>query len=418
MISLAIRYLFSRKRQSLFTLLGIFLGAAGFVIISGFFAGFRTFMIDQLVNNSAHIFIEARQEFLTTHSLDDAFFAKRISHAFWKSVPAGKKDYNRIENPEGWYKRLEADPRVDAYSPQLVVAALFSKGGTSVSATLTGCTPEQQARVNTIAANMTEGAFSEIGNGGNRIILGQELLRRLGAKLLQNILVSTGAGAPTPFQIVGVYDSGSKGGNQQAYASLADVQRANQTLNLVNQIDVRLADYEQSASVATTWSGISLEAIESWDQRNANIFTIFSLQAMMRNIIVSVVMLVAGFGIYNVLMMTVTQKMKDIAILQAMGYESWEVRSLFLFQGLVLGAIGAALGLIVGYFVCQYLETLPFGGRAGTTVPLGHLAIDLSFAIYSQAALLSILSALVASYLPARAAAHFTPIEIIRGGTE
>ena len=82
MIRLAIRYLFSKKRQSLFTLLGIFLGAAGFVIISGFFSGFKHFFIENLVNNSAHIFIQARQDFLEPQSLDHAFFGKDITHVF------------------------------------------------------------------------------------------------------------------------------------------------------------------------------------------------------------------------------------------------------------------------------------------------------------------------------------------------
>jgi len=415
-ISLAIRYLFSKKRQSLFTLLGIFLGAAGFVTISGFFIGFKFFMIDNLVNNSAHIFIEARQDFLEPHSLDDAFFGRVVSHVFWQSVPAGEKDYNRIESPQSWYDRLDADSRIEAYSPQLVVAAILSKGGTPISAGLTGCLPAKQAQVNTVAANMVEGKFSDIEAGGNRMIVGQELLNRLGAKLFQNVMVSIGNGKQTPFQIVGTFDSGNKRSDLQAYASLADVQRANHTLNRINEIDVRLFDYEESAGIATNWSGLSPETIESWDQRNASIFTIFALQAMMRNIIVSVIMLVAGFGIYNVLMMTVTQKMKDIAILQTMGYESWEVRMLFLFQGLILGLIGALLGLFAGYFVCKYLQTLPFGGRPGSTRPPGHLVIDLPLAVYLQASLLSLFSALLASYLPARSAAKLTPIEIIRGG--
>jgi len=311
MIALAIRYLFSRKRQSVFTLLGIFLGAAGFVIISGFFIGFRYFMIDNLVNNSAHIFIQARQDFLEPHTLDMPFFGTLYDHVFWRSVPAGEKDYNRIENPQGWYARLDADPRVEAYSPQIAVAALFSKGGNPISAGLIGCLPERQALVNTVADNMVEGKFSDIGSGGNRIIVGQELLHRLGAKILQNVMVSVGNGVQAPFQIVGTFDSGNKRSDLQAYGSLADVQRANHTLNRINEIDVKLYDYELSAGLATTWSSISPETIESWDQRNANIFTIFALQAMMRNIIVAVVMLVAGFGIYNVLMMTVTQKMRD-----------------------------------------------------------------------------------------------------------
>jgi lipoprotein-releasing system permease protein len=415
-ISLAIRYLFSKKRQSLFTLLGIFMGAAGFVIISGFFIGFKYFMIDNLVNNSAHIFIQARQDFLRPNSLDNAFFENKFDHIFWKSIPAGEKDYNRIESPQGWYERLDADPRVEAYSPQLVVAALFSKGGTSVSAGLTGCLPDKQSLVNTVAANMVEGKFSDIAVGGNRIIVGQELLRRLGAKISQNVMVSVGNKAQIPFQIVGTFDSGNKRSDLQAYGSLSDVQRADRSLNRINEIDVRLFDYDLSASIATTWATLSTESVESWDQRNANIFTIFALQEMMRNIIVAVVMLVAGFGIYNVLMMTVTQKMKDIAILQTMGYESWEVRMLFLFQGLILGLIGAILGLIAGYFMCKYLETLPFGGRAESTRQPGHLTIVLTLGIYIQASLLSVFSALVASYLPARSTAKFTPIEIIRGG--
>lgn len=416
MISLAMRYLFSRKRQSLFTLLGIFLGGGSFVIISGFFSGFKYFFIDNLVNNSAHIFIQAKQDFLQPHSLDSAFFGTDLAHIFWKSVPAGEKDYNRIENPQGWYQRLDADSRIEAYSPQLVVAALFSKGGTPIAGGFTGCTPEKQSHVNTVAANMVEGKFSDFGSGGNRIIVGLELLNRLGAKIYQNVMVSVGNGKQTPFQIVGVFDSGNKRSDLQAYGSLADVQRANRSLNRINQIDVRLFDYEQSAAVATTWSSISNETIESWDQRNSSIFTMFALQAMMRNIIVFVVMLVASFGIYNVLMMTVTQKMKDIAILQTMGYESWEVRMLFLFQGLILGFVGAVLGLIAGYFICKYLETLPFGGRSGSTRPAGHLTIVITLGIYLQASLLSILSALLASYLPARSAAKYTPIEIIRGG--
>ncbi|MDH4468239.1 MAG: FtsX-like permease family protein [Bacteriovoracaceae bacterium] len=416
MVSLAIRYLFSRKRQSLFTLLGIFLGAGGFVVISGFFLGFRFFFIDNLVNNSAHIFIQARQEFLEPHSLDESFFKNETKHVFWKSIPAGEKDYHRIESPQGWYERLDSDPKIEAYSPQLVVPALFSKGGSPIAAGFTGCLPEKQARVNTVAANMVEGKFSDIGGGGNRIIVGQELLKRLGAKIFENVMVTVGVGKQTPFQIVGTFDSGNKRSDLQAYGPLADVQRANHTLNLINEIDVRLFDYEQSSTKATTWSALSSETIESWDQRNSSIFTMFALQAMMRNIIVFVIMLVAGFGIYNVLMMTVSQKMKDIAILQAMGYESWEIRLLFLFQGFLLGVVGALLGLIAGFFICQYLQTLPFGGRPGATRPPGHLTIELTMGIYLQASLLSMMSALIASYLPARAAAKFTPIEIIRGG--
>jgi lipoprotein-releasing system permease protein len=418
MISLAVKYLFSRKRQSLFTLLGIFLGAAGYVTISGFFVGFQNYLVDQLVNNSAHIFIQARQEFLAPHSLDSSLFKGISAHFFWSSVPAGRKDYARIEKPQSWYARLEADPRVAVYSPQMNVAALFSKAKASVSGSLIGCLPSHQSKVNTIASEMVEGSLSDVGSGGNRIVVGKELMRELGAKLQQNIMIAVGAFPPIPFKIVGIFDSGNRQTDLQAFGALADVQKANHASNQINEIDVKLLDYQIASRMSATWAKLSPEKIESWDQRNSNIFSIFALQTMMRYIIVGVVMLVAGFGIYNVLMMTVSHKIKDIAILGALGFDSSEITLLFLFQGLILGVCGALTGIVTGYLVCTFLQTLTMPGPPGSTKMPEHLHISLDYGIYLQASLLSILAAAFASFVPARSAGKLTPIEIIRGGAE
>jgi lipoprotein-releasing system permease protein len=418
MILLAIKYLYSRKRQSLLTLLGILLGAGGYVTISGFFVGFQDYLVQELINNSAHIFIQARQEFLTTHSLDRAFFKDETTYVLWASVPAGKKDYARIEKPQSWYARLQADPRVLVFSPQMNVAALFSNARASVSGALIGVLPEPQSRVNVLTRDMLEGSLMDIGSGGNRIVVGKELIRQLGAKVSQNIMVAVGTFAPTPFKVVGVFDSGNRQTDLQAFGALADIQKVNHTSNQVNEIDVKLQDFQAASRIAKTWSALSPEKIESWDERNANIFSIFNLQTMMRYIIVGVVMLVAGFGIYNVLMMMVSQKIKDIAILGALGYDSSEITLLFLVQGLALGLVGAISGVFVGYLICSFLQTLTMVGPPGSTKAPEHLHIALNLGIYLQASLFAILAALLASYLPARAAAKLTPIEIIRGGAE
>ncbi|MDR3606790.1 MAG: ABC transporter permease [Oligoflexia bacterium] len=417
MISLALKYLVSRKRQSLFTLLGIFLGAAGYVTISGFFVGFQRYIIDQLVNSSAHVFIQYRQDLLETHSLDEAFFGSDMGHVFWSARPSGREDYARIENPMSWYDRLDSDPRVAAYSPQMTVAGLLSKSRASASVTLTGCIPEKQSKVNDLASKIVEGSFSDIGSGGNRIVVGRELQRQLGVELSQNINVTVGSGTPTPFKVVGIYESGNRNSDLQAFGALADVQKLDNAANRINEIDVKLKDYNQAGEVARNWSKMSPEKIESWDTRNSNFFSIINLQTLMRYVIVGVVMLVAGFGIYNVLMMTVNQKMKDVAILQAIGYQAKDILFLFLFQGLLLGVSGALSGILVGYLVCRYLQTLTMAGPPGSTTS-EHLHIALNFGIYSQAAVLAIAASIFASFLPSRAASKLTPIEIIRGGVE
>ena len=103
MIRLAIKYLLSRKRQTVLMLLGIFFGTAAYVAISGFLLGFRNYLINQLINNSAHIHIAAKDNTLTAHSLDTSFFGQSIIKVLWNPAPSGRKDEVLLESPQNWF---------------------------------------------------------------------------------------------------------------------------------------------------------------------------------------------------------------------------------------------------------------------------------------------------------------------------
>lgn len=142
----------------------------------------------------------------------------------------------------------------------------------------------------------------------------------------------------------------------------------------------------------------------------------FKIQDATRLMMIAVILIVAGFGIYNVLNMTVTTKQKEIAILRSMGFDTWDVIFLFFAQGLILGVIGGAIGLVAGYWICRYLETVSFGG--GPLGGAGYLHIDIRLAYFIQSMALAIFSSALASILPARAAGKLTPIQIIREGSD
>ncbi|MDG0817677.1 ABC transporter permease [Bdellovibrio svalbardensis] len=415
MIFLAIRYLIERKRQTLLTFLGVFLGTMAYVAVSGFFLGFHVFIVEQLVNNAAQIHIQARKDYLSAHQLDQAFYENSYRHVFWYFPPSGNLGYLEVQDPQSWYERLARDPRVEAYSPLLTTAALFSLSKISVSAVLIGCNPIQQQKVTSIADYVVDGHFRDLAVGGNRVILGDELMKRLGVGINQTVRVSVGTGNASPFKVVGRYYTGNRFADSQAYAAINDVQRLNGTPNQVNEIGVRLKDYRQAAAIATNWSRIAPERTESWDQQNANILSVFRIQDALRFSMIATVVIVAGFGIYNVLNMTVNQKRQDIAILRSMGYDTFDVVMLFFSQGLILGVLGGACGLFAGYFFCRYLQTIPFMPAAPGN-PQGYLHISLDSAIYIQAALVALISSSLASILPARAAGRLTPIDIIRAG--
>lgn len=417
MLFLAWRHLLSRKRQTFFTLMGIVLGATAYVVITGFFLGFQDFLIDQLINNDAHVHITSREDILTEHGLDKVFYGERYKHVFWISPPAGRKDNSKIDNPPAWYARLSADPRVQAYSPLLSTQVILRQAKNTISATLVGCEPEKQVQVSNVAEYMLEGKFADLSAGGNRLILGKGLMDKLGARVSQVVSISTGGAEPVPFKIVGYFKTGmTLFDDTRAYSMLSDVQRVNQTPGAVNDIAIRLADYSVAARMADTWATMSVDKVRSWDQINANFFSVFKIQDVMRYMVIAVILIVAGFGIYNVLNITVTQKQKEIAILRSMGFDGNDVIYLFFAQGFILGLCGGLIGMGIGYWICRYLETVRFGG--GPLGGAGYLNIYLDWLIFVEAMVLALFSSSIASILPARAASKLTPIEIIRAGTE
>lgn len=415
MIFLALKYLVERKRQSILTLMGVFFGTVAYVSVSGFFLGFQGFMVEQLVNNSAMIHIQAREDYLEEHELDQGFYGNIFSHVFWRAPPARAVGYLEVQDPQGWYSRLSADPRVIAFSPIITTPVLYKLGPITWSASLIGCDPVEEAKVINIAYFMEEGSFSDIAAGGNRLILGDEIMKRLGAGMNQIVQVSSGGGTSMPFQVIGHFSTGNRGMDLQSYGNLNDAQRINGTPNRVTEISVKINDYTQAHAMAKNWSKSAPELIESWDMQNQNILSVFAIQTALRFLMIAAILVVAGFGIYNVLNMTVTQKRQDIAILRSMGYDGFDVVMLFFSQGLIVGICGAFFGMIVGYLVCRYLQTLSFM-HVSPTNPTGHLHILLSTSIYIQAFFMAIFSASVASILPARAAGKLTPIDIIREG--
>ncbi len=366
MIFLAIQYLLERRRQTILTLLGVFFGTVAYVAVSGFFLGFQGYMVQQLVNNQAQIHIQAREDFVTDHQLDNDFYGTKYAHIFWSSQPARAVGYLEVQDPQAWYARLASDPRVVAYAPIMSAPVIMTLASIVQSANLIGCDPELESKVISVPYFMVEGSFQDIAAGGNRIILGEELMKRLGAGMNQVINVSVGKGAPAPFRVVGHFFSGSRGLDLQAYGNLGDVQRINLTPNRVSEIGVRLKDYSQANAIATSWGKLAPELIESWDMQNLNILSVFAIQTVLRFSMIFTVLIVAGFGIYNILNMTVSQKRQDIAILRSMGYDTFDIVMLFFSQGLIVGIVGGRIPI----FPCSLAEftlrpnisfiTLPF----------------------------------------------------------
>ncbi|MCB0370890.1 MAG: ABC transporter permease, partial [Bdellovibrionales bacterium] len=207
MFFLAFRHIFARPRQSILTLLGVALGTTAFITFAAIMTGFQSFIIDQLVNNDAYVKISAKEKIITAEDLDQSLF-KNKEHVFWITAPSGRRESAKINYPLGWFHKLDKDPRVLAYSPLIGAMVLYIKGGVSLSGKLQGVDPVSQSKVTNIVSYMTQGDYSSLSGGGNRIILGSGLIAKLGAKLNDTLLISAGTATQVPFKISGVFKTG------------------------------------------------------------------------------------------------------------------------------------------------------------------------------------------------------------------
>jgi lipoprotein-releasing system permease protein len=410
MFFLSWRQLLSRKWQTLLILLGISFGTLLFVSISGVQLGMRTFMGEQLLNNTAHVLISGAERIIDPDEIKAAFYPNTFVK--WITTPTGLREEVRLENYAGWYQRLSRDPDVVDFSPRLSTQAIAINGKFNAALRLIGTIPEKHIRITTIEKNMIAGSFAALEKGNNGIVIGSGVARNLGTKLDQYIQLGTGQSEQKPFKVVGVLHLGNKElDDSLAFAELNDVQVLARSPGRVSEIAVALFDIDKSADVANRWKVISKDKVQDWQDANQLFMEIIRVQDFTRYFITTAILIVAAFGVYNVLSIMINQKRREIAILRAIGYAPKRILELILYQGLLLGWTGGILGIFMGYLLCLLIGTLEFGIEIHGSK---HLPVSYDWKIYATALLSANLAAFIASYIPAHHASRLTPIDIIR----
>src|SRR5579872_233259 len=347
MFYLAIKQLLARPSRTLLALLGITFGSAAFLILSGMMLGFREYLIQRLINTTAHVSIKAEEPVIEEHSLDPYFFPDTLVK--WIVPPVIHNEPPHIEYPQGWFDRLAADPNVLAYAPQITTQVMVNRGKLTRSIILIGVEAQKQVQATDVKNDMTLGDFLDLDKGGFQVVIGESLAQKLGIHVNDTLNITEIGGSLVPAKVAGFFDTGmAQIDDVTAYAPIHYVQQANQTPGQVSQIIVKLKDITLARKVADQWAAISREKVQSWDEANANFFQVFSMQDMICYIFSFVVLMIAAFGIYNILNMMILQKRGEIAILRSMGFEASDIIHLFLSQGLILGFLGGLLGLGLG----------------------------------------------------------------------
>lgn len=406
---IATKHLLARKRQSIVSLLGIVLGVAFFLAISSLMQGSQKDFIRRLVDNSPHI------------TIMDEYRNPRLQPVL-QLYPTGAVEIHRVKpltetrgirGYEQILARLRTRPGLLA-SPVLSGQALISFAGKDVAITLNGMIPSEIKNVSTIENYMIEGTIDDLIANQDGIVIGSELARKLSLIRGNNISIAATTGQVRTFKILGIFRTGrSDYDEHQAFISLKRVQALLNRPNRINTIIIKLPDPNQAREVAVQIEQeVGYKAV-SWQEASEDILSTLTIRNIIMYTVVSAVLVVAAFGIYNVISTVVMEKHRDIAIMKSMGFHAQDIQRIFVIQGTLLGIVGCVAGLPLGSLFMFGLMQIRFK-PPGSTEPI-QMPIDWGFLQFAIAAGFALIAAIVAALLPARKAAKVAPVEILRG---
>jgi lipoprotein-releasing system permease protein len=319
-----------------------------------------------------------------------------------------------IRGYEEALKFLRSEPGVIA-SPVLSGQVLITSAGKDYSVTLYGMIPKEIKGVSTIEDYMVEGTIDDLIANPDGIVVGHELAKKLVVQLGDNIAVTAPSGQFKVFKLLGIFRTGRSDYDQhQTFISLKRAQAILNRPNRVNSLILKLSNPIAARKVAADLEArIGYKAV-SWQEQSEDLINTLAIRNTIMYTVVSAVLIVAAFGIYNVISTVVMEKQRDIAILKSMGFISTDIKRIFLIQGIILGVCGCILGVPLGMSFMYGLMQIRFK-PPGVIDPI-NMPIDWDWVQFAIAIAFAIFAAVAAALLPSGKAARVRPVEILRGG--
>jgi lipoprotein-releasing system permease protein len=383
-----------------------------FVTLLGFMNGLNDLLDGLILNRTPHIRLYNELQASPRQPIEYA--TDTAAHAFVRSVKP-KDELPRLHNATAIMDALRKDPRVVAVSPRLVAQVFFNVGTVDLNGQVNGIDVLDEIRYYKFADYLVAGDPQDLATGNNTIVLGKGLADMMEAEIGEVVQVTTASGERTMLRVSGIFQSGIADYDKvQCYANIKTVQKLlARPGSYYTDINVKLHDLLLAPEMAKELT--MRFGVDAVDIQTAN--AQFETGSDVRNIIsyaVGVVLLiVAGFGIYNILNMMIFEKLDAIAILKATGFSGSDVQRIFLMLSMIIGVVGGVSGLIGGFAMQNVIDNIPFITAALPTVKT--FPIDYSPKYYIIAVTFALLTTWVAGWFPARKASQVDPVEIIRG---
>jgi len=407
-IFIGLRYTGAKRRNhfisfiSLSSMIGIALGVTALITVLSVMNGFENELKRRILSMTAHATIS--------------------------DVGGRLKDWQTLDSQVGGFEQILAT------APYIQGEGMLTQGSRVQGTIIRGVVPSAESKVSQIATHMEEGALADLKPGEFGIVLGRELALQLRAFVGDKVTLITPQASVTPagvmprlrrFTVVGIfridmneYDSGL------AVIHLADAQKLFQYGKSVSGLRLMVKDLLQASWIAKE-VGLKLGEqyrVEDWTQTHKNFFAAVRMEKTVMFVILALIVAVAAFNIVSTLVMLVTDKQSDIAILRTIGATPASIMGIFMVQGMVIGVIGTMIGLAGGLSLAANVETIvqwierTFGVQflSADIYYISELPSEILWSDVTSIAALSLVLSFFATIYPAWRAARTEPAEALR----
>ena len=410
-LKIAKTHLLSKPKQTLVAMLGVTFGIGMFIMMISLMTGLNNFTEDLTKIASADIRIykdvtEPRATLLDRIRPEGLNLVHHVKP---------KNESDKIRNARQIADLLRQDPEVIGVAPRLTSQVFYNFGPVKLNGSVAGVDILEEDKLFDLHSKIKAGSLAALKTTSNGLIIGSGLAKKLSAQVGDLLMVTTPQGVTYTMNVVGIFQLGlGEIDNVRSYANLATVQKLlGKDASYITDLNLKITNYREAKAKAQTIQAAYGNKAEDWETANSTLLAGAIIRDIMTYSVSITLLIVAGFGIYNILNMTIYSKMKDIAILKATGFAAKDVTGIFLTQSLIIGLIGSIMGLVVGFVFSLLLAQVPFDG--GELLALDSLPINFDTKYYIIGIVFGVLTTAVAGWMPSRKAGKIDPIEIIRG---
>jgi lipoprotein-releasing system permease protein len=400
---IAKKYIISNKRLTSVAVLGVLLGMSIYIFMNSMLVGFDKTSNISIFKSTSHIRVYKDDE-ISRPLLDSNQSQPLILNP--KVVP--KK--NTIINPNLVIETIQKMETVEVVTPQVTTSIFYTNGKSQIAGIATGTKPDEANKMYNIQSFMVVGNFDQLKNNPNGIIIGSGIAEKMNLNIGDNMNLTSSKAVNRTFQVIGIFKTNNSITDKtKSYIHISAAQQLLRESNsYITDINVNISDPEKASEMAKKIAMLTGYNAEGWKEANETMMAANKMRKIVITFVSLTILLVAGFGIYNILNMTVSQKINDIAILKAIGFKGKDVIRIFVTQAVTIGILGVIGGMLMATILITFLKTVYIGGD------IGYFPIDYEPTKFIQGVLIGLFITFWAGYIPARKAAKVDPVDILR----